>query len=688
MGIPKLVEASNNLLVGSEEGWDGFVGIIPENVIIFSTDTKKFKRGNGSQRYVNLPDGPTIENIASGQAELLNTLTTLLPEDDDLVIIIDNEAYAVSSTTMGEIMTRISDIITKDGIQESDMDTIVNQLALADINISNEDDNKLAVTGDHQITPGILPDELLILPVVSPINIYGIGIFNDLECTIPMTEMIEKSPYYVKIDAQHDAVDIDDLSFELVSSKAYVSIIPIGRGIFQISSVFSFNGDAVLTTTVSDGENSTSDTITIDESAILVNSIIVSIYGGSGSDAFYGVAIDSNDNIICAGYTGSEGAGSDDALIVKFDHNLTILARKRYGGSGNDYFQAVAIDSTNNIICAGYTGSEGIGSYDGFVVKFDSNLTILARKRYGGSGYDYFYGVAIDSADNIICAGYTTSEGAGGDALVVKFDPNLTILARKRYGGSGIDVFRNVAVGSSDNIICVGYTTSEGSGNDDALVVKFDSNLTILARKRYGGTGIDYFQAVAIDSSDNIICVGQTSSEGAGSYDTLVMKFDPNLTILVRRVYGGSGDDRSYGVAVDSNDNIICVDRANSEGAGSNDALVVKFDPNLVILARKRYGGGGDDQFRSVAVDSDDNIICVGYTSSEGAGGDALVVKFPVTIPSGTFTGTVLTGLTMDDSTLTLADSTLTLADSALTLADSALTLADSTLTQESDTLD
>ena len=308
---------------------------------------------------------------------------------------------------------------------------------------------------------------------------------------------------------------------------------------------------------------------------------------------------------------------------------------------------------------------------------------------YGGLDDEYLYSATIDSSDNIICAGYTASEGAGSyDALVIKFDSSLNIIARKRYGGSGNDVFYGVATDSSNNIICAGHTSSEGTGSTDGLVVKFDSNLNIIARKRYGGVNVEYFYGVAIDSTNNIICAGITNSEGVGSVDALVVKFDSSLNIIARKRYGGASADQFNAVAVDSSNNIICAGNTGSEGAGSDDALVVKFDSSLNIIARKRYGGSGNDYFYNVAVDSSNNIICAGSTASEGTGSyDVLVIKLPSNIPSGSFTGTVLTGLTLTDSTLTLADSALTLADSALTLADSVLTLGDSTLTLADSTL-
>ena len=43
-----------------------------------------------------------------------------------------------------------------------------------------------------------------------------------------------------------------------------------------------------------------------------------------------------------------------------------------------------------------------------------------------------------------------------------------------------------------------------------------------------GGTGTDQGNAVAIDSANNIIVVGQTTSDGAGGTDVLIAKLPPN----------------------------------------------------------------------------------------------------------------------------------------------------------------
>ena len=95
------------------------------------------------------------------------------------------------------------------------------------------------------------------------------------------------------------------------------------------------------------------------------------------------------------------------------------------GGTGNDYGWSVAVDSAGNIIVMGYTASAGAGSNDFLIAKYDSAGTLQWQRTLGGTGSDVGLSVTTDSAGNIIVTGYTTSAGAGGaDFLIAKLPPD------------------------------------------------------------------------------------------------------------------------------------------------------------------------------------------------------------------------------------------------------------------------
>ena len=404
-------------------------------------------------------------------------------------------------------------------------------------------------------------------------------------------------------------------------------------------------------------------------------------YGGSGNELLLG-AWDDDNHVYAVGYTTSEGQGGLDALIIKFNKSdLSIAARKVYGGSGSDIFSKVWGDA-DYVYAMGYTDSEGQGGYDGLIVKFNkSDLSIAARKVYGGSGADAFRGVWGD-ADYVYVVGDTQSEGQGGyDALIIKFNKSdLSIAARKVYGGGNDERFYNIW-GDDSYVYAVGYTQSEGQGLKEVLIVKFNkSDLSIAARKVYGGSGGEYLYGCVCDA-DYVYVTGATDSEGQGYEDALIIKFNKSdLSIAARKIYGGADYECFACPKLSPDGNYVYVaGRTKSEGQGDYDTLIIKFNASdLSIADGIVYGGTDFDEFNAVCVDGN-NVYGVGVTKSVGQGGpDALIVKFEFAFYRG---DSDPPGFTCADSNLTLADSNLTLADSALTLADSNLTLADSTLT-------
>jgi len=309
------------------------------------------------------------------------------------------------------------------------------------------------------------------------------------------------------------------------------------------------------------------------------------------------------------------------------------------------------------------------------VAKYNSSGTLQWDKTLGGSSDDAGYGVAIDSSDNIIVCGYTYSSV---DLLVAKYNSSGTLQWNKSLGGAVSDIGRAVAIDSSDNIIVCGYTQSDGAGDFDFLVAKYNSSGTLQWDKTLGGSGKDYGYGVAIDSSNNIIVCGGTNSDGAGGYDLLVAKYNSSGTLQWEKTLGGSSSDHGYAVAIDSSDNIIVCGYAGSDGAGGADLLVAKYNSSGTLQWDKTLGGSGTDYGYAVAIDSSDNIIVCGFTDSDGAGGyDLLVAKLP---PDGTGDGTY-GSLVYQDAVLTSADAALTDAAAVLTNVSAGLTDAAAVLT-------
>lgn len=434
----------------------------------------------------------------------------------------------------------------------------------------------------------------------------------------------------------------------------------------------------------------------------------------SGSDLCYGVAVDSSGNVYCAGQTngalGETNGNTDnstDAFVMKVNSSGSLAWVKQLGSittvpggdtSSWDLCSSTTVDSSGNVYCAGNTsgnlGEANGGVNDAFVMKLDSLGNIVwitqlgaSTKAPGGnnSSSDTCFSVATDSAGNVYCAGHTygamgEANGGGSDAFVLKLNSSGSLVWLKHFGAattvpggstSGDDSCKGVAVDSSGNVYCSGYTKSSFGesfgGGKDAFVMKLNSSGSLVWIKQLGATttvpggsisGEDYCNSVAIDSSDNVYCAGNTASalgeSNGGSFDAFVMKLDSsgNIDWLTQMgssttASGGNNNGAEYcnGVTVDREGNIYCAGRVVEAGftpgagnfgetiGGSSDAFILKLDSSGGLVWVKQLGSvtvvpGGDtsmwDECTGVSVDSSGSVYCAGKTSSalgEGDGG-------------------------------------------------------------------
>jgi hypothetical protein len=177
---------------------------------------------------------------------------------------------------------------------------------------------------------------------------------------------------------------------------------------------------------------------------------------------------------------------------------------------------------------------------------------------------------------------------------------------------------------------------------------------------------------VITDEDDNIYVCGGNKCEGtAGSptyADAMIVKFDPNLEILAKKRYGTSGDDNIYELKFTDDGNIMCCGYVSDTANAVYKALIMKVDRNLNIISKKKYGGVGYTWFRCMDIDSAGNVFVAGSTTVETFGvNDCIVVKFPPSLPPGSFTGVTVDELTLSDETLLVeANSVLSVGASTL----------------------
>ena len=311
-----------------------------------------------------------------------------------------------------------------------------------------------------------------------------------------------------------------------------------------------------------------------------LNPLTRKTFGDEFDRSLYGVVTDQSNNIICVGTANTGDPVIWKAEVLKFSPDLfTIHGKKLYSVGITDRFTNVTV-SGDNIICVGSTSSNG--STSALLVKFDGTLTtVLGSKVYSGSGDETLTGVTTIGTD-IICVGYTSSEGINTSGLLLKFDDNLSSLGKVHYNSGLSDgtYFTNVAT-DSEIILASGYVLDTVSGQNFGLLTKFDSELLQIAQVTYGSPkGNTYFSNVDISSTGEIVCTGRTNSEGLGGYDALIAKFDTDLTTVISgKTYGTLGDDGYTSCALTTSDDIIIAGHGSVRD--DSDGIVVKLPGSL-----------------------------------------------------------------------------------------------------------
>ncbi len=401
-------------------------------------------------------------------------------------------------------------------------------------------------------------------------------------------------------------------------------------------------------------------------------------------------AVDSEGNIIVVGRTASDDfpvfnpyqenrSGGIDATISKFYPNGTLIFSTYLGGTANEWITGVAIDSEDNIVFAGITGSTNFpvqnpyqgthqggteGNADCFVSKLSSNgQNLLYSTFFGGSDSDWCYEMNIDDEDRIGITGttqstnlplvnaYQNSPNGGLEGYVTVFESDGQSLVYSTYlGSTSTDHGRGLVFDTEGNLYLTGVIGSSNHGTPgvyqpvfggslDAYLAKFSLTGTLEYFTYLGGTYTDRGNDLIVDPSGNIIITGYTGSDDfptkksiqkdrGGWNDVFITKFDPLAQeIAYSTYYGGSNTDEGYAITCDLAGNAIITGLTESSdfettfpsnvNMDERNGFLLKLNPKGRLMFSCELGGEDTDVGVGIAWHSNSSYIITGFTQSD-----------------------------------------------------------------------
>ena len=410
---------------------------------------------------------------------------------------------------------------------------------------------------------------------------------------------------------------------------------------------------------------------------------------GSGLETGYAaelgraITVDKSGNIYVAGYFNSTNAlfgtnilttrGDFDALVMKLDPSGNVLWARSAGGSDDDdYAYAIAVDSTGNVYVAGefystnaifsgvtVTNSSPIADSAFFLARYDPDGNLLWVRAPDKNYTSFSDGLALDASDNIYLAatlnrtnliGGTNLVANADDAVILKYDPNGTLVWSKLIGGAGYEGTSAIAYAAGAialtgtfssqqlQLDSVTLTNSGTSSYADIFVAKLDLDGHVLWAQSAGAPDFpDHVNALGMDQTGNVFIAGFLGSAytrfgnlvlSNTSQSVYLVKYSADGTPLWARQSFGTAlsQDSAEGIAIDfaGNCNLTGIFRGTNiqfgpitlTNAGPNgglDCFITKYDPSGNVLGAQRAGGDNVDDSLGIACDAQANCYITGF---------------------------------------------------------------------------
>jgi hypothetical protein len=241
--------------------------------------------------------------------------------------------------------------------------------------------------------------------------------------------------------------------------------------------------------------------------------------------------------------------------------------------------------------------------------------------RYNGpdNSDDIASGIAVDSAGNIYVTGSSAGSGTGSDYATIKYNSNGQQQWIASYNGpnNSEDSPTAIAVDGSGNV----YVTGSGYQlifpfQAHWATIKYNSNGQQQWVAVYDDGGVDFANAMTIDSSGNVYVTGS----GSGDYTTVKYNSAGQQQWIAH--YNGPNNlgDSAYAIAVDNFGNVYVtgssVDSSDPEVTSSYATIKYDASGNQQWAVRFHDVVFANYQAHDIAVDGSGNVLVTGYDAT------------------------------------------------------------------------
>ena len=255
----------------------------------------------------------------------------------------------------------------------------------------------------------------------------------------------------------------------------------------------------------------------------------------AGRDEGRGICATTDGGFVVCGDAQSTTAGSQFHL-VKLDADGGVVWQRTYGG-GDDHAYAIAETSDRGLVFCGYSGEGSIfAEFDARVFKVNAGGGPVWQRTFSASVDDRAHALRVLPGGDIAVAGIAASRSA-----LWRLDAGGSPRWNRTYAAAAGQAFA-LDVSPHGGFYLAGYAWAYDNGAYQITLQETDAAGDVLSSQLIAGAGWEFGRGIALSPAGDLLVVGSTNSEGAGSYDLFAVGLDIGAISAVDDLPGPQGD--------------------------------------------------------------------------------------------------------------------------------------------------
>src|SRR5688572_1867641 len=350
------------------------------------------------------------------------------------------------------------------------------------------------------------------------------------------------------------------------------------------------------------------------------------------------MVVDAAGNSYVCGFTYWGDIYYEDLTVFKINSSGERVWEYVYQGnqeSSSEKAVAIAIDSLQNVYVTGTTDtSTGQNYRDIYTVMLNPSGLKVWDAVYDGpvGAADVPVAITVSPSGNVYVGATTVNTTTGVDGTVLCYNNAGSLLWSVSVDKGGqAETFNTMIMDAQQNVYAAGVFLPASGALSDGLLVKFDSNGTILWDTIYNNNTApnsrDFFNSIALDNSGNVFVAGQSNN------NFVAAKYSPaGFPAWIQNYSYSNFVDSATAIAVDINNDVLVAGTFGQPVEADFGLVKYKNDGTMIWDPRYANSAGSDDILNDIMVDDTGNVYLAGWeTANFSTNYNFLILKYDST---------------------------------------------------------